>query len=974
MLAFSPLITRSFPDLSERREVLNNIMRESALQARDIIFLESPNCEFSQLTRLASVSRACWFQDLKLANILFDNSDLGREHLEIRGNAISLNNPLLFEQQLLEAKSNHFLKDKNHIIQVGQADPDDSPGHSKRATKRSGKLAALNRQSSLWTHKNPRLALAGVIVTEQMLNEANIGTTLEAGSTPGEFLVTNPDHMMHIIGKDWEPTFTEKPIDEDAASVLLDEYESLKTWDWSASKPPTADNVDYYLSHLGNCEPGTDGVPPPAWKHSGPAGRDYITDLTDAALSGKPLPKKAQEGLFVFAPKGDATAEENMTHSAFRKPKDLRPITLQNEDRKTVAGILNWCILPTVILFCSILQRGFIPGRQLVQNVVDLDFHSRCNASAFYGKTGVSYQACISDCLRWCLKYLPLTVLFDFAAAFPSVAHKWIRSVLKKIRIPQGMLNAFNVLYQDNEGVAKVGNLLKWLFSVKCGVLQGCPLSGTLFVIAIDPLLTLFEHYIYNPGLGAVYACADDIGAALKDIRGLIICARLFEKFRLASGLTLKPTKCVAILVSLDASEVNLRAIRDKLIQHIPQWKNLRFAPLGKYLGIHIGPKLGGINWEAPMAKTFSRVEEILATKPPLVLACSTYNSRALSVLGYVAQLTPPPECFKVSELRMANKVLRLATNSFDTDCVHQLEVLGGPRLPRPLAYVIACITRASIKTFDGFELQHSSLVDAVFKNESLAQSSHFNAIPEGWDSPAYASNLSLACSGRLADTYFPGALNTILNIKKDFRKKKLKVGLQKTIYKFLLSLIPSRFDVLFARRFRKLKIDNSQEYASNFQSARIQHFAGQIMKSSKSLPPSSMMALLRTWSNGWFTTHRTQAKNNGGIKLPCIFGCGDEEDSLHHYICCEPLWTLVISCTVNQTSLLHLPAANKICLVNPNSVTISLWVVSFQVYHALRNTYSHEINLAVQQSDFSHIAVIACALLINFAEELNLR
>jgi hypothetical protein len=134
---------------------------------------------------------------------------------------------------------------------------------------------------------------------------------------------------------------------------------------------------------------------------------------------------------------------------------------------------------------------------------------------------------------------------------------------------------------------------------------------------------------------GAVYACPDDIGAALKDIRGLIICAKLFEKFRLASGLTLKPTKCVAILVSLEASEVNLRAIRDMLIQHIPQWKNLRFAPLGKYLGIHIGPKLGGINWEAPMAKTFSRVEEILATKPPLVLACSTYNSRALPCLSW---------------------------------------------------------------------------------------------------------------------------------------------------------------------------------------------------------------------------------------------------------------------------------------------------------------------------------------------------
>ena len=124
------------------------------------------------------------------------------------------------------------------------------------------------------------------------------------------------------------------------------------------------------------------------------------------------------------------------------------------------------------------------------------------------------------------------------------------------------------------------------------------------------------------------------------------------------------------------------------------------------------------------------------------------------------------------------------------------------------------------------------------------------------------------------------------------------------------------------------------------------------------------MMALLRTWSNGWFTTHRTQAKNNGGIKLPCIFGCDDEEDSLHHYICCELLWTLIISCTFNQTSLLHLPAANKICLVNPNSVNISLWVMASQVYHAVRNTYSHEINFATQQSDFSHIAMCACALL----------
>ncbi len=42
---------------------------------------------------------------------------------------------------------------------------------------------------------------------------------------------------------------------------------------------------------------------------------------------------------------------------------------------------------------------------------------------------------------------------------------------------------------------------------------------------------------------------------------------------------------------------------------------------------------------------------------------------------------------FKTVELRMANKILRLATNPFDTDNAHQLWALGGPRLARPLAY-----------------------------------------------------------------------------------------------------------------------------------------------------------------------------------------------------------------------------------------------------------------------------------------------
>ena len=45
------------------------------------------------------------------------------------------------------------------------------------------------------------------------------------------------------------------------------------------------------------------------------------------------------------------------------------------------------------------------------------------------------------------------------------------------------------------------------------------------------------------------------------------------------------------------------------------------------------------------------------------------------------------------------------------------------------------------------------------------------------------------------------------------------------------------------------------------------------------------------------------------------------------------------------------------------------LCVIAFQTYHALRNTYSCEINSPVLNSDFAHIAIISCDVLSLFSE-----
>ena len=157
------------------------------------------------MTRLVSTSRAVWYQEAQLANILVESSDLGRGFLEVRGAAIYFNNPSLFKEKLLEAKQCHSDQEKSGLVHAGALTSEDAPGAEKRANKRSSRLAALDRLSALWTTRSPRLALAGVITTDDMLSDRRYSadaSEIEAGIMPygsGEFIVSRPEHMMEMF-------------------------------------------------------------------------------------------------------------------------------------------------------------------------------------------------------------------------------------------------------------------------------------------------------------------------------------------------------------------------------------------------------------------------------------------------------------------------------------------------------------------------------------------------------------------------------------------------------------------------------------------------------------------------------------------------------------------------------------------------------------------------------------------------------
>ena len=105
---------------------------------------------------------------------------------------------------------------------------------------------------------------------------------------------------------------------------------------------------------------------------------------------------------------------------------------------------------------------------------------------------------------------------------FPSVAHDWIFEVLKASGAPAWLINYVKALYDGNVTYHMNSHGKTVLFSIFAGVLQGCPMSATLFLFAINPFLIHFDSLLSPLSIGVVRACADDIGTSFKRSQSIV--------------------------------------------------------------------------------------------------------------------------------------------------------------------------------------------------------------------------------------------------------------------------------------------------------------------------------------------------------------------------------------------------------------------------------------------------------------------
>ena len=176
------------------------------------------------------------------------------------------------------------------------------------------------------------------------------------------------------------------------------------------------------------------------------------------------------------------------------EPSSTRPLSIVDASNRIIASIFRVALERQVSTWVSSAQTGFLPGRQMLRNVLDVDFAAQ----------KISLKSPRGAIL-----------LFDFKAAFPSMSHEFMWETLEAIGLPKQYIRALQQFYKDNKHQIRTCMGTMESVVVHSGVRQGCPLSPLLFTICADILLREIAQTLTSQEL--VRAFADDTSVVVED-------------------------------------------------------------------------------------------------------------------------------------------------------------------------------------------------------------------------------------------------------------------------------------------------------------------------------------------------------------------------------------------------------------------------------------------------------------------------
>lgn len=225
-------------------------------------------------------------------------------------------------------------------------------------------------------------------------------------------------------------------------------------------------------------------------------------------------------------------------------------------------------------------------------------------------------------------------VFLDFATAFPSLAHGWLFSVMTAAGLPEAIIRVVIFLYSKQVTYFMVAGELVAEVALERGVKQGCPLSGTLFAMAVDPLL---RRLAQGPGplQQWVFAYADDLAIVFRALCvGLARLLPVFVVWGRISGLRLRPDKSVVVpLCARPFAEV-----RRELAEVSVEAGEMSIQPAARYLGVVLGPEASEQQWNSVVPKLLPRARDVFHTGRGLPSRLLLFRTHVASMIQFKFQ------------------------------------------------------------------------------------------------------------------------------------------------------------------------------------------------------------------------------------------------------------------------------------------------------------------------------------------------
>ena len=272
-----------------------------------------------------------------------------------------------------------------------------------------------------------------------------------------------------------------------------------------------------------NKSPGTDGFTAEFYLRFWDDLGQVMVDSFNYAFTTGNLSISQRQGIIRLIPKKDKDPSYL---------KNWRPLSLLNVDYKIATKTLALRlkkVLPQVI---NNAQTGYIEGRFIGQNIRQIS-----DILSFTAEQNIE----------------GIATFIDFEKAFDSLEWEFLSKAIETFNFGSDFKRWIQVLYNNISSCTVNNGFSSPFFNLHRGVRQGCPLSGMLFILAVEILSCAIRSEKLIRGIQVkgkelkLTQYADDTTTFVKDGASLGKLLELLDLFQQCSGLKINSTKSEAI-------------------------------------------------------------------------------------------------------------------------------------------------------------------------------------------------------------------------------------------------------------------------------------------------------------------------------------------------------------------------------------------------------------------------------------------